>query len=139
MERKNSSVKPKRMAMTNTAIPVSKSSRLRSEFWAIATFGSTNGKEATKTGGYGGLSFVRGNAHVLTCGKGQGTQAQYRIAIVTLICVKMELEYVRDGTTMPEIAVCQTEMHTGQAMDPLPSCIETLRVLAQTKDPNRVV
>jgi predicted transcriptional regulator len=30
-------------------------------------------------------------------------------------------------------------MHKGQAMDPLPSCIEALRVLAQTKDPNRVV
>jgi hypothetical protein len=30
-------------------------------------------------------------------------------------------------------------MHKGQAMDPLPSCIEALRVLAQTKDPNRVL
>jgi hypothetical protein len=30
-------------------------------------------------------------------------------------------------------------MHKGQAMDPLPSCIEALRVLAQTKDPNRVI
>jgi predicted transcriptional regulator len=30
-------------------------------------------------------------------------------------------------------------MHKGQAMDPLQSCIEALRVLAQTKDPNRVI
>jgi hypothetical protein len=44
-------------------------------------------------------------APVLVIQKDGHVKRNYRIATDTLICVKMELEYVSDGTTMPEIAV----------------------------------